>query len=493
MLRASLLLLVVLPAAAETASVSPVRWESWSNGVFARARKEHRLVLLDLEAVWCHWCHVMDKTTYQDPRVVALLAERYIAVKVDQDARPDLSGRYQDYGWPATVIFDAGGRELAKRRGYIAPEGMAGMLKAFADDPTPGPSVRPERRNGTARSASLTAALREELERRHVESYDDDAGGWGTGHKYVDWPSVEYALQRAGQGDAEAERRARQTLTAGLALLDPAWGGVYQYSTGGVWSEPHFEKLAQFQGELMRLYALSYRRLGDESYLRAAREIARFVASFLTSPEGGFYASQDADLVPGEHSADYFALDDGARRRLGVPRVDRHVYARENGWLIRGLAELTQATREPETLRAAVRAAEWVLAHRALPGGGFAHGEEDAGGPFLGDTLAMAQAFLALHTATGESRWLERAEECAHYLEETWRRRSPRRRQAQSGAEQNAALVRLGVELARRTGKDFYRGIARQAMRYLAAPAVARAEPPAPLLLADWDLRDTSR
>src|SRR6185436_6038163 len=107
-----------------------IRWESWSDTVFERARREDRLVLLDLEAVWCHWCHVMDATTYRDPAVVALVESKLIAVKVDQDARPDLSNRYEDYGWPATVIFDARGRELVKFRGYIPPGRMASLLRA---------------------------------------------------------------------------------------------------------------------------------------------------------------------------------------------------------------------------------------------------------------------------------------------------------------------------------------------------------------------------
>ena len=90
----------------------------------ARGR-EKRLVLLDLVAVWCHWCHVMEETTYRDPEVVAQIRAHFVAVRVDQDSRPDLSNRYEDYGWPATVIFDADGHELVKFAGYIPPRGCA--------------------------------------------------------------------------------------------------------------------------------------------------------------------------------------------------------------------------------------------------------------------------------------------------------------------------------------------------------------------------------
>ena len=92
-------------------------WRSWSPAAFADAGREHKFVLLDLEAVWCHWCHVMDQETYSDPKVIALINARYIALRVDQDARPDLSNRYEDYGWPATVVFAADGSEIVKRQG----------------------------------------------------------------------------------------------------------------------------------------------------------------------------------------------------------------------------------------------------------------------------------------------------------------------------------------------------------------------------------------
>jgi hypothetical protein len=152
----------------------------------------------------------------------------------------------------------------------------------------------------------------------------------------------------------------------------------------------------QMQAENLRIYALAYAQWGDPEYLHAANEIARYVKTFLTSPEGAFYTSQDADLVEGKHSASYFALDDPARRKLGVPRIDRHEYARENGWMIAALATLYSATGDRQFLDAANRSAQWVLHNRALANGGFRHDAHDVAGPFLGDNAAMARAFLAL-------------------------------------------------------------------------------------------------
>src|SRR5437868_6551455 len=143
-LALALSLLTIAAPAVAAESAPKVPFESWSDDLFARARAEHRFVLLDLAAVWCHWCHVMEETTYRDPAVVALVGARFIAVRADQDADPELSRRYEDWGWPATIVFAPDGSELVKRRGYLPPAAMASLLQAIVDDPSPGPSVRPE-------------------------------------------------------------------------------------------------------------------------------------------------------------------------------------------------------------------------------------------------------------------------------------------------------------------------------------------------------------
>ena len=175
----------------------------------------------------------------------------------------------------------------------------------------------------------------------------------------------------------ELERMARETLDAQRQLIDPVWGGVYQYSTDGDWKHPHFEKIMQMQAENLRIYAQAYALWKEPAYLEAARKIRGYLRNFLTSPDGAFYTSQDADLVQGEHSADYFALSDADRRKRGIPRIDQHIYARENGWAINALATLYSVTGDESALADAVRAAEWIIANRALPGGGFRHDAKD--------------------------------------------------------------------------------------------------------------------
>jgi uncharacterized protein YyaL (SSP411 family) len=181
--------------------------------------------------------------------------------------------------------------------------------------------------------------------------------------KWLDWDIIEYSMAETLWGDKAFERMARETLAAQLNLMDPAWGGVYQYSTDGDWQHPHFEKIMQMQAEDLRIYAEAYALWHDNTYLQAAKQICGYLKNFLTSPEGAFYTSQDADLVRGEHGGEYFQLSDAARRQRGIPRIDKHIYSRENGWAINALATLYAFTGEQDYLDDAIRAANWIIAH----------------------------------------------------------------------------------------------------------------------------------
>ena len=491
-------IIVALISFCGSVSAQPVAWQDWSNNIFQRAAKEHKFVLLDLGTQWCHWCHVMDVQTYADAKVQKLIAEKYIPVKVDADSRPDLGNRYEDYGWPATVVFNEQGGEIVKRQGFMAPAEMASMLQAIIDDPTPGPSVRAEKAIAYGQSSALTADVRAELIKRHLETFDSEKGAWGHGQKFLDWNNAEWAMRLARRGDATEDKMARQALGGQLHLLDPAWGGVYQYSTDDDWAHPHFEKIMQMQAENLRIYALAYAQWHDPSYLNAAEAIHRYLIRFMLSPNGAFYTSQDADLVDGVHSADYFGLSDVQRVALGIPHVDTHQYARENAWAIRGLVTLYETAQNQSALSEAEIAAKWVIDHRALPGGGFSHDQNDSTGPFLGDTLAMGQAFLELYQATGDRTWLGHATQAADFVTAHFIRSGdagvitsdvhvaslfPPKQEY----DENIEAARWANLLGQYSGRAADKALAQTAMRYLATPDVAlsRRVAVAGVLLAD--------
>ena len=193
----------------------------------------------------------------------------------------------------------------------------------------------------------------------------------------------------------------------------------------------------------------------------------------------------DADLVDGQHSAHYFALDDQGRRRLGVPRVDRHIYARENGWAMVALASLFEATGDESYRKEAERAADWIGQNRSLAGGGFRHDAQDASGPYLADSLAMSQAFLKLYECTGERKWLGKASEDLHFIDAHFRHSGSAGfvtsasstgsvYQPRPEHDENIALARTAGLLSYYTGDPSFRQMAEVAMRYAVTPAIAR-------------------
>jgi len=498
MLKRLAIALLFLVSSAHATTTSPIPWEPWSEEVFERAERENRFVLLDLEAVWCHWCHVMEEITYHDPKVIELIRSRYIPVRVDQDSRPDIARRYEDYGWPATVVFNADGGEIVKRRGYLAPEIMISILEEIIVDPSPVKYRDIEAGARFADNPLLSRNRRDELEQAFYETHDPVLGGNKQQQKFFDRDTVEYGLLRAGQLDAKATEMTRRTLTNALKIIDPAWGGMYQYSTDSDWDHPHFEKIAAMQSEPLRLYAIAYGQFGDPRYLKAVRDIHRYLTTFLRSPEGAYYTSQDADLVKGEHSEEFFALGDAERRKRGVPAIDKHRYARENGWIIQALATAHGVTGGPAFLNDAEKAARWVIANRALGDGGFRHDERDVAGPYLEDTLAMGQAFLALYAATGKREWLERAERSAGFIDKTFRRQQPgyvtsaptpkSKLQPRPSLDENVTVARFMNLLRRYTGEGRHGALTDNAMRFLVTDQIAGSRLTAPgILLAAFE------
>jgi uncharacterized protein YyaL (SSP411 family) len=490
------LALCALCASLGGAEPPPMKWEGWNPEVFARARREKRYVLLELEAVWCHWCHVMEETTYKDPEVLQKLDEHYITVKVDQDSRPDLSSRYEEYGWPATVIFAPDGTEIVCLTGYQAPKRMASILQGVVDDPSPIAKVVPL---PPAPAGPMSETVRAEAEKRHFEHYDFKAGGYSFFHKFLNWDSCEYSLRRAQEGDPKSAKMVRMTLDGQLHLVDPVWGGVYQYSTDNDWVHPHFEKIMEHQANNLRIFTLAALYFKEPRYQKAADAIADYLLTFLRSPEGAFYTSQDADLVKGQHSAEYFALNDQGRRAQGIPTIDKHSYTRENAWAAEALLMYGQAFHKPRALEAARTACEWIVRERALANGGYRHDGKDAAGPFLGDTLAAGRAFLAMYQLTGEKVWMDRAEQAADFMAANFVApgRAGLATAVLSGPldrltylrDENVLAARFSNLLWHYTEKESQKRLRDQALSYLALPEVALEFNTGGVLLADLESR----
>ncbi len=352
----------------------------------------------------------------------------------------------------------------------------------------------------------LSEKDRDSLVRAVDDAYDVANAGWGTGPKRLDASVIEWSFAAVDAGNQLAMTKVRRTLDANRNLIDPVWGGVFQYSDEVDWKSPHFGKLLSDQADDLRLYSEAYSRWHRKSDLDAAQRIYGYLTAFLSAPDGGFYVGQDANVSTKLTALEYYAKDDGGRRAAGMPRIDMHEFSRETGWAIRALCKYHDVSGDAEALNRAERGARWALSARAVADGGFSHGAPQApgafAGPFLDDNIAMAQALLALYRSTGDRDWLKAAVATLDYIDGNFR--DPRAGYVNSPAPsriadgtrerlrdvaQNAALARTANMLHHYTALDRHLRIAQHAMKYVASSAAAASDRIRPdILLADREV-----
>ncbi len=426
------------PSAEVDPDAPPIAWSEWERGTFAKAAEERRLVLVTVVADWCHWCHVMDEETYTDLAIRTLLDRYFVAIRVEADARPDLAERYAEWGWPAIAVLTPDARPVLELRGYQRAPGFADLLRELVRAEAEGTLTGRRDPPAKAPPSLPLRAIRDRVMAQLDRTYDPQEQGWGRRQKYPLAGGIEHALLRSrlrpeaatDTSDKKENRkkkkkeknawqeRALATLEQELLLVDPVWGGMYQYSVGGVWTRPHFEKIGKVQVGALSSFALAYRRTGDPRWLAAGDTQLGYLQDHLLSPEGGFYSSQDADLRQGEEVVPgdvYYAEDDAGRRALGIPRIDRHIYADLNGGFIRSLCTFDAVDPRPAgerspALALALAAGEHLLRTHLRDDGTFHH-DPGADDPliYLRDQAAVGRALLSLYQATGEQRWLGHA------------------------------------------------------------------------------------
>ena len=364
-------------------------------------------------------------------------------------------------------------------------------------------------------ATTLTEKDREALTETADALYDVANAGWGTGHKYIDALAIEWSFATLDAGNQLAMTKVRRTLDANQNLIDPVWGGVFQYSDQVDWKSPHYEKLLSYQADDLRIYIEAYSRWHRKTDLEAAQKLYSYLTTFLSAPDGGFYVSQDADVSEKMTGHEFYAKDDAPRRAAGMPKIDVHEYSRETAWAVRALCKYYDVTGDAAALTRAERGAKWALSARQIAGGGFSHGgtggtvgaDHAAGstspaGPFLDDNISMTQAFLALYRSTGNREWLEAAVATLNFIDT--KLRHPRAGYITSSASsntrgvsrepvrdvaQNAALVRTSSMLHHYTAAERHLQMARHAMTYLSGFAAAASDQFRPdILLADHEL-----
>ena len=394
-----------------------LQWRSWGEAAFDEAAQQGKYLLVSVQASWCHWCHVMNDETFADPELRRALAEGYVAIRVDSDERPDLAERFRDYAWPATVLLTPDAEFVTAMRGFRNAERMKAILERVRAGEVP-PAERELEQVESVEASELRAKAIRMLDR----IYDEQAHGWGERQKYPYFTPLEHALYRADvRGEVVWAERARQTADATRELIDPVFGGVYQYSLRRSWDHPHYEKIAAVQADALSAFATMAMREDDPRWREAMHDVVRYLGEFFTHEDGAFYTSQNADLSHDVTGTEYYAMADGERRALGIPRVDRARYADLNGRIIEALVRAHRAGLDT-ALERAEAAARSMLVLQANDGG-FAHGADDEPGAlrYLRDQAHMLRALLALYQVTGNDEYLDAAVRAAAWTMDTLR------------------------------------------------------------------------
>ncbi len=393
-------------------------WATWSAEAFEQAQAQNRIILINVVASWCHWCHVMDEETYANPEVAALLREHFVTLRVDSDARPDVAERYRAWGWPATAVLTPEAQPVLELRGFQDPEAFASLLRELVAERDAGSLRRKSRAQ-----AKPAAAGSSDLEGLRVDAiaqldgfYEDTEGGWGQTQKYPFSEPLEHALWRERlHGETKWRTNAERTLAGHARLIDPVWGGMYQYSLRGDWDHPHYEKITAIQAGALASFAIGSRVTHDPRWIESAQQVRTYMNTFMRDPAGGYTTSQDADYRPARGESvpgiAYYGLSDAQRRALGMPRVDTNVYADLNGLMVRGLVELSIAADDSEALGDAITTTRRLLESHRDERGMFRHGAQDDAHSlrYLRDQAAMLWALMALHRATADEAWAREA------------------------------------------------------------------------------------
>lgn len=316
-----------------------IDWYPWSDEAFRRAEEEDKPVFLSTGAVWCHWCHVMARECFENDEITGLLNEHFISIKLDRDERPDIDRRYQQAvaamgsggGWPLSVFltFD---RKPFFGGTYFPPEdshGRPGFGKVLKEVSRFYHQNRDKVKEYSAelqthlRAAPLTpgalsASLPDEACQEVLGEFDAENGGFGTRPKFPMPGAVELLINRyfftRQEAYGHAVRRTLESMAKG-GCYDQIGGGFHRYSTDEAWIVPHFEKMADDNAWLLRNYLDAYALFGEPFFRETAEGILRYVSTVLSDPEGGFYASQDADVTP-EDEGGYFTWTEEQMRKV---------------------------------------------------------------------------------------------------------------------------------------------------------------------------------
>jgi uncharacterized protein len=373
-----------------SAAHQPVDWHEWGEEAFAKARAAGKPVLLDIGAVWCHWCHVIDRESYENPEIAAMINQLYIPVKVDRDERPDVDARYQSAisaisgqgGWPLTAFLTPDGKPFFGGT-YFPPDdamGRPGFKRILVAISDAFEKRRAEVDNSAhaleeaVARAEIFHGARGEFDARVVDAVVDAAvkrfdpahGGFGDAPKFPHSSAIDLLLERQKWPGGEPLQAIVEKTLDGMAaggFADQIGGGFHRYSVDERWCVPHFEKMSYDNSELLKNYLHGYQALRLPHYKHVAEDLIAWVGEVLSDrARGGFYASQDADQTL-DDDGDYFTWTQQEVRAVLTPEESRaielyydvaphgemhHNHEKNVLWIAEPVEEISRKLRVPE-------------------------------------------------------------------------------------------------------------------------------------------------
>jgi uncharacterized protein YyaL (SSP411 family) len=465
-----------------------VAWLDWTEDSFLLARELDLPILLNISAVWCRWCRLMDETTYGNSEVASLINGEFIPIRVDNDRRPDINARYNMGGWPTTTILTPSGETLTGRT-YVTPDQMVRFLQQASEyykinrDRLVGrlEQVELERSqlsHKTEAAGPVSLAIVDDLVGEVVASFDRVYGGFGDAPKLPNPDALELALAvQHRTSDAQLRRLVELTLTnmATGGIHDQEMGGFFRYSTTKDWSIPQFEKLLKDNAKLLRVYLQAYQAFGRDLYEQTARRIVEFINSTLYDQTRGiFYSSQAADDR-------YYDLSLEERQNVEPPYIDQTAYTNWNAMTVVALLEASAVLSEPALARQATHVLDFLWRNLYEPGMGMFHCYDDAARVpgLLTDQAWTARALLHAYQYTAQAEYLDRAQElvkeCVYMLYADPAglgyfdcvvdiNASGRLKEGLKNINENALMAEVSTILFRLTGEDIYRDGAEAAL-----------------------------
>jgi uncharacterized protein YyaL (SSP411 family) len=409
-----------------------VSWLHWDEESFKKAKELDKPILLGISAVWCHWCHVMDQTTYSDSEVARLIEDKFVPIRVDRDQRPDIDKRYNMGGWPSTAFLTPDG-EILTGGTYIPPQQMKALLEHISSFYKKNKNNLKSRIKELKKEKPEHQSIKYGLDREVFLSvidgltlgiasrFDSLHGGFGNAPKFPHSGALRLALlQHHLQGHKAALNIVKKTLTEmrNGGIYDKEEGGFFRYSTTRDWSIPHYEKMCEDNAKLVVNYLEAYQVTGENVFRDTAKGILAYINAKLSDQEnGGFYGSQDADEV-------YYKLSLPERLKRTSPRIDRTLFINWNAMMISAYLLASVVLDDQSYQDFALRTVKLLLETSLSPKNGIAHylieGKSHLSG-LLTDQVHMIQCLIDSYQITSDREFLDRAESLADFmLDKLW-------------------------------------------------------------------------